>query len=123
MINKSEALTSTELSNSNKGSKFGSIAEVEAEKKRLADKTVRGEQEEEWMPKTWDAGEAPKSPSFVTIGRKSFETGKSPEIDSELKMLARIAKEEKGHKQWLKQGLNLFLIISLMFMNLCLGSS
>ena len=67
--------------------------------------------------------EVPNKENLIIIAGKEFELGKSEETDRDLRKLKWLVDAEGGHLQWKKQGLNLGLLVFLILMNLCLGSS
>jgi len=61
----------------------------------------------------------------IRIAGKDFVKGFSPQHDKELFELQEIVEREKGHAQFVKQGICIFLIVCVILMNLLLenGSS
>jgi len=65
----------------------------------------------------------PKDGNVIVIDGKEFKLGESAEQDRELKKLKSLVNQENGHGQWIKQGLNILLLIILIMMNLFRGNS
>ena len=63
-----------------------------------------------------------KAINQISIGDKTFTTGRSVTIDKELAELKQIVRAESGHCQLAKQFMCLFLIISAVMMNLMMGT-
>ena len=58
----------------------------------------------------------------ITIGNKEYKMGQSQHIDLELKEIKKIIDRESGHCQIFKQSICFLLIISVIWMNLLMGS-
>lgn len=76
----------------------------------------------EGVPERNPAGEI-TDVNCVEINGCTFDLGKSAEEDAEIMALKALAKRERGHCQWLKQGVCLCLICTVLLMNLIIGSS
>lgn len=63
------------------------------------------------------------SPREIEIGGKKFPLSESETKNQELYKLKQIVDKEGTHAQWSKQLVNIALLVLLILMNLCLGSS
>ena len=58
----------------------------------------------------------------ITIGQREYQMGQSVSEDLELKEIKRIVDRERGHCQVFKQSICILLILSVIWMNLLMGS-